>query len=245
MSRLAEEIVTQGYCLDGEGQPIRLHSHTTIEQCRFLMKLMDEVGPADSLEVGLAYGISALYAAEHAARHGRAHIIIDPFQHGRAWQGVGLANLERAGLRSSCRFIEDDARLALPRLLSDGQEIGFAYIDASKRMDDMLIMFHFIFKMMKLGGIVAFDDVAWFPGISDALRYIVQMPGVEVHAVCGPVRPTLRRRAMRWAASTLPAGRRLFAPEWTRPAPGLDISAGCVALRKVSEDTGDWAWHPS
>jgi predicted O-methyltransferase YrrM len=73
------------------------------------------------IEVGLAYGVSALAVAEAVVVTGDAeskHLIIDAFQdhfHDTGWNA-----LVRAGLDSVCTLLRERSQIALPRLLAEG-----------------------------------------------------------------------------------------------------------------------------
>jgi predicted O-methyltransferase YrrM len=195
------------------------------------------------LEIGLAYGISALCIAE-SIRHqpGARHIVIDPFQNSESWQGVGLLNLQRAGLDSVIDFREEPAQMALPKLISEGVQIDFAYIDAGKRMDDILIFVHFLGRLLRVGGLIAFDDLT-FPGIRKALRYVVQQDHFKTTAEFGSQRPSMLRRSISYFALRMPKGDRLFAPELLRPDEAFGVSGNCVVLDKIAEPAEGWQWH--
>jgi hypothetical protein len=60
-----EKIFSSGFIeINSNGETIKLHSNTNIEQGLFLQKIFKLVKPINTLEVGLAYGISALFILE-------------------------------------------------------------------------------------------------------------------------------------------------------------------------------------
>jgi hypothetical protein len=74
------------------------------------------------VEVGLAYGSSALAIAEALlviASPQPRHIVIDPFQQ-QAYCNVGWNLLRSAGADSTASLLAVPSSLALPRLLTDG-----------------------------------------------------------------------------------------------------------------------------
>lgn len=239
--KLAREILESGYTTKKSGERVRAHSASSLPQCDYLVSLLKETNGQTSLEVGVAFAISSLCLLDVVREKGGKHILIDPFQHDRHWQGLGLQHIETAGLSAFTTFIEEDARVALPRLaLSSATSLDFAYIDASKRLDDTLIFFFYIFKMLKIGGIIAFDDVASFPGIFNALRHILKMPGIRLHSVFGKAQPSIKRRLLRSALGRVPYSRCIFRRELIPSEVDLEITAQCVAVQKVSKDIGDW-----
>lgn len=182
MNELAARILASGYMADRSGNRVSLHSNTSYEQAEFLEYHVRTIESVTTLEVGLAYGTSTLCIAE-AIKHqpGAKHIVIDPFQNTDSWKALGLLNLERAGLAEIIDFREEQAQTVLPKLVGEGVRIDFAYIDAGKRMDDMLTFVHFLERLLRIGGLIAFDDLA-FPGIRIGLRYIVQQDQFGVAA---------------------------------------------------------------
>ena len=77
----------------------------------------------ETLETGMAYGLSTLaIASAHAARDRGRHIAIDPTET-HYYEGIGLANLRRAGLDERVRFMDAGSQAALPRLVDEGIRI--------------------------------------------------------------------------------------------------------------------------
>ena len=244
MNSFALEILNRGTVETSAGEFVPLHSNTSPEQAEFLVDQIRHIQAAVSIEIGLAYGISALCISDAIRdRPAARHHVIDPFQLTESWNGLGLKNLERAGLRNLCEFYPEPAQTCLARLVTQGLKIDFAYIDAGKRMDDILIFTHFISQMLRVGGRIAYDDVC-FPGIRKALRYLVQEPQFRVVAVFQAEPVTLKRQAVHRLATLIPGADQLFAPELLQTNHQLGISGRCVVLEKVSDESGDWQWHP-
>lgn len=244
MNELAEAILSSGFMEDSAGCQIPLHSHTSKEQAEFLETQVRSINAVTTLEIGLAYGISALCIAE-AIRHTPCarHIVIDPFQNTSSWEGLGLWNLERAGLGELIDFREGYAQDVLPKLILENVQVDFAYIDAGKRMDDILIFSYFLERLLRVGGLVAFDDLA-FPGIRKALRYILQQDHFQLKASFDIQPTSIIRRSISGVVRRLPRGERIFAPELLLSDAELGIAASCVVIEKVAEPKSDWSWHP-
>lgn len=244
MNSVARDILTRGTVEDENGQFLELHSNTSLEQAEFLVEQVQQIKATITVEVGLAYGISALCICDAIReRPGARHHVIDPFQLTESWRGIGLKNIARAGLQDLCTFYPEPAQTCLARLATQGLKIDFAYIDAGKRMDDILIFTHFISQMLRVGGRIAYDDVC-FPGIRKALRYLSQEPQFRVAAVFQADPVTLKRQAVHRLATLIPGADHLFAPELLQTDQQLGISGRCVVLEKVSDESGDWQWHP-
>jgi predicted O-methyltransferase YrrM len=83
---------------DGKTYPIQKHDIDAAEG-RFLSEFIaSRPDITRTLEVGCAYGFSSLHITSAlAGRQGTHHIIVDPFQ-STDWSGIGVTNLDRAGV---------------------------------------------------------------------------------------------------------------------------------------------------
>ena len=64
-----------------------------------LQKIIREIRPQYSVEIGLAYWISSLYICEALVDVGaKKHTIIDPYQN-TLWNGAGLNHLYKSGYK--------------------------------------------------------------------------------------------------------------------------------------------------
>ena len=157
-----------------------LHSNISAEEGNFLQEMIRSARPQVSLEIGCAYGISSLYICE-ALRDVNAsqHIIIDPYQHfplGKGplsgFEGIGLANLRRAGYFDLIDFHEVPSYQYLSRLTEDRVTIDFAFIDGMHTFDYALVDVFLIDKLLRPGGIVILDDFS-YPSIRSVCRYVL------------------------------------------------------------------------
>ena len=134
-------------------------------------RLVRELGLTSTLETGMAYGLSTLaICAVHEQRGEGSHVAIDPFQQ-RDWRGIGVLNLERAGLAARARVIEARSDEALPRLRDEGLRIDFALIDGLHLFDATLVDFFHADRMLELGGVVVFHDT-WMPAVTQAVAFV-------------------------------------------------------------------------
>ena len=141
-------------------------------ETEMLSEVVAEIAPTTTLEIGLGYGFSAMAMCAHA-RPGpeRRHIVIDPHQH-RYWNGQGLRHLEDAGFGSCLEFHEAPSYRVLPELERQNTTVDLAFIDGWHTFDFVFVDFFYVDKMLRSGGVVAFDDADW-PSIRPILRYIV------------------------------------------------------------------------
>jgi predicted O-methyltransferase YrrM len=157
-----------------------LHSNVNSEEGQFLQAIIRKYRPRVTLEIGCAYGISSLYICEALRAVGGAkHIIIDPkqhFPHGTSptsgWEGIGIANLKRAGYADLIEFHETTSFECLPALFACGEKIDFAFLDGQHTFDYVLVDFFHTDKILRVGGCVVFDDLH-YPSIRKVARYVL------------------------------------------------------------------------
>ena len=139
-----------------------------------LRTLMLELAPERTLEIGMAFGGSALtFAATHRDL-GRPpllqHTAIDPAQISY-WDNAGRQNLEQAGLSGYVEVIEQYSAFALPSLISKQRKYDLIYVDGSHQFEDVLIDFIFCHELLNIGGLILFDD-STDSQVAKVLRFI-------------------------------------------------------------------------
>lgn len=112
----------------------------------------------------------------------------------------GLFNLERAGLRDLVAFHNESSHSVLPRLEAEGTQLDFAFIDGLHHFDWALHEFFLIDKMLRIGGLVIFDDLSW-PAVQRVLMYVLANRAYEDLSPTPPtdLTRTIYRRARRLA----------------------------------------------
>jgi predicted O-methyltransferase YrrM len=190
------------------------------------------VQPDISLEIGCAYGVSALYACDAIRAGGKPgrHIILDPMQ-GSHYRGIGLRNLQAAGYADLVELHEARSELMLPELLSRGLVIQAAIIDGMHTFDHALVDLFYVNKMLAVGGMVILDDVH-MPALKRLMRHVLSYPAYELFMTNRDVRKAGVRQVARRALSALVPNTKF----------GWDVVT-CVALRKTAEDERPWNWH--
>lgn len=119
-----------------------------------------ELKPQHTLEIGLACGASAtLMLALHEQAQRGAHHAIDPFQCTN-WGGVALRHIEAQGLSKRFTLHKELSAFALPKLKQSGVNFELIYVDGSHLFEDVFVDFYFSNLLLKVGGVIAFDDSA-------------------------------------------------------------------------------------
>jgi predicted O-methyltransferase YrrM len=127
-----------------------------------------------TLEVGLAYGVSALYMCDALlATGGNAprHLAMDPFQ-STHFEDAGLRLLAKAGLSQMVDFRPQRSELGLPALLAEGRRFDFAFVDGNHRFDWAFVDLVYLGRLVKPGGVIFVDDYQ-LPAIAKAVLFFV------------------------------------------------------------------------
>lgn len=136
-----------------------------------LTALHRKIRPNLSIEIGLAYGFSALHFldAMQEGGYGR-HIAIDPYEKSY-WHGIGLAAIEDAGLSARFEWIEAPSCVALARLIDAERRAQFVFIDGAHHFDAALVDFSLSDRMLDVGGVIVIDDL-WMPALQRVVSFI-------------------------------------------------------------------------
>lgn len=261
MNPFLKNIVDSKTVVDDDGHEYPLNSEVTGEVGALLQRMIRQEDPEVTLEVGLAYGVSAMFICEALQEgRGKRHIAVDPLQFGdvhgldlqydlsqwgeydwapsTGWRGIGVRNVEQAGYGAMLEHVNAPSNLGLPALLRDKTVVDFAFIDGWHTFDYVLLDFMYVDWMLREGGVVVFDD-ANNPAIRRVLRYVLTNRRYEVVGVDDTERKP-RPLQHRVAAS--------LAQRFTRvgTAVSIDIATSdaelglprrrSVALRKVGND---------
>jgi len=155
-----KEILETGYVNIGEGERVPVSGTSTLNNIRAIRHALIIEKPLMTMEIGLAYGASALtFLATHAELNqaNSQHFAIDPFQ-STSWSSAGVKAIRSAGLESNFALIEQDSALALPQLCAEGASFGIIYIDGSHIFEDVFVDFYFCARLLKSKGLLLFDD---------------------------------------------------------------------------------------
>jgi len=258
MNPVLSRMLATGSVTAADGSTIPLNSEVSREEGSALQTLIHLYKPRVTLEVGLAYGVSALFICEAlAAVEGKKHIVIDPYQFGVqslnfvagpshttrvGFDGLGLANLDRAGYMHLVEFHNQPSYRALPALEAAGQRIDFAFIDGWHTFDYVMVDFFYVDRMLGVGGIVVLDDTG-YPAIRKLARYIATHRSYSV--VSGgagrPVSPKRRLFGALTATLRMPllsgASRHLIRADVLEPDASLGLPPGnFIAFQKTGQD---------
>jgi predicted O-methyltransferase YrrM len=158
--------------------------------CGVLRDLMVEARAHTVIEIGLAYGNSALAIAEALVQQNyqdAKHIIIDAYQD--QFHNVGWETIVSAGLGDICTLVAERSQLALPRLLTEGMVADAAFVDGSHIFHNVFVDLFFLRALVRPGGLIVLDDCQW-PSVAAAVRYFEFNTGWQPQPIAGPTRLT-------------------------------------------------------
>jgi predicted O-methyltransferase YrrM len=129
-------------------------------------------GATRTIEIGLGYGISALFVCEGLLRNGDTaakHLVVDPHQAVR-FADCGLQVLEEAGVASLVEHHAQESQIALPRFLSEGRRFDLAFVDGNHRFDGIFLDLVYLGRLLGAGAIVLVDDYQ-LPAVARAASF--------------------------------------------------------------------------
>jgi predicted O-methyltransferase YrrM len=140
-----------------------------------------------TVEVGLGYGISALYICEGLLQNpGQAphHVAIDPYQATR-FSDCGLQLLDEAGVGEMVELHAEDSQISLPRFVDGARTFDFAFIDGNHRFERVFVDLFYLGNLVKPGGIIFLDDYQ-LPGIARAASFFTSNLGWTTEEISPP-----------------------------------------------------------
>ena len=143
-------------------------------------------GARTVIEVGLAYGSSALAIGEAlcvTAGTNASHIVIDSFQ-ATAYENVGWDAMVAADLEARTMLYGEASSIVLARLAHEGFSADAAFVDGSHRFHEVFVDLYFLRKLVRPGGLIVLDDAAW-PSVATAVRYFDLNLGWQTVSVGG------------------------------------------------------------
>ena len=248
MNELVDEILKKdGFILE-DGNWYKLTSSISRVEADFLRGIIHSHQPKATLEIGCAEGVSSMVICE-AIDGENIHTILDPNQSGH-WKNMGVNNLKKSGLNNFV-LIEDYSEFVLPALLKEGRQYDFIFVDGWHTFDHVLLEFFYINRLLNIGGIVAFDDVALLP-LNRVMRYISNYPNFEVVGSVGDFYESPKRKSLdkiKKAVNTIttPFGTKLkkefLSDSVVRSSESLKINGSIAAFKKTANDERGWAWY--
>ena len=141
--------------------------------------------------------------------------------------------------RHHYRLVESQPVRAPAELERSGQHLDFAFIDGWHTFDFTMVDFFFIDRMLKVGGVVAFDD-SNLPAIRKVCRFVKTNLEYSVVGTDEPEQTApLRRRVLERFLRNEPF-RRFTRPDVIAPDQSIGLAGSCIAFRKEGVDKRSW-----
>lgn len=137
-----------------------------------------------TIEIGLGYGISAVYICDGLLAVGDVaarHIAIDPYQNTR-FAGLGLQLLEEAGVTPLIEHHSEESQIVLPRLVSASEKFDLAFVDGNHRFDWLFVDLFFLGRLVQPGGVIFLDDYQ-LPSVKHAVSFFTNNVGWKMVSV--------------------------------------------------------------
>jgi predicted O-methyltransferase YrrM len=202
--------------------------------CDVLRDVLLAEKPGTVIEIGLAYGSSALAVAEALVAAGSdapRHVIADACQ--QHFHGCGWAAITGAGLAGICSLVQERSQIALPRLLSDGFVADAAFVDGSHVFHNVFTDLFYLRELVRPGGLVILDDCD-YPSVATAVRYFEVNTGWAPEPIA---RPT-RLRAFRLPATRTEPDFKSFQP-FALGGTTPPIRASCAGIMGQQDHLGE------
>jgi predicted O-methyltransferase YrrM len=181
--------------------------------CNALRDLLIAERPSTVIEIGLAYGSSALAIGEALISvGGDRHVILDPFQDS-GFRDAGWEVIRSAQLDGVATLLRERSQIALARLAAGGMSADAAFVDGSHVFHNVFVDLYYLQMIVRPGGLVVLDDY-WWPGVATAARYFETNLGWRPHAFANGTPGRLR--ALRLPDPPVEPGFKELTPFWPR-----------------------------
>ena len=140
-----------------------------------------------TIEVGLAYGVSALFICQALVMNGddeARHTVLDPHQATR-FANSGLQALARAGVADLIEHHPEESQTALPRFVTEGRRFDLAFVDGNHRFDGVFLDLIYLGRLVRGGGIIFLDDYQ-LPAVARAVSFCVTNLDWTIEEVSSP-----------------------------------------------------------
>jgi predicted O-methyltransferase YrrM len=199
---VVREFFETDVAVTARGERVAVHSQIPLAWAEALFGLVVRERPAVCVEVGMAFGASALAILAALEEVGAGELIsVDPNQTTQ-WEGAGVETARRAGFAHRHRLVEEPSYLALPGMVQDGLRVDVAYVDGWHTFDYTLVDFFYLDKLLPVGGVIAFND-CHYPSVHRAIGFLLTHRRYEELDVGLPVRRVGYRRRARLKARVM------------------------------------------
>jgi predicted O-methyltransferase YrrM len=156
---------------DGISHEIDSITRVSFSQGSVLAAIHNNIKPSLSIEIGLAYGFSALFVLDSMFENNYGkHVAIDPYEV-TDWHGIGLQSIHNLKFDEKFEWQEAMSIDALNTMRREGVRAQYIYIDGHHTFDAALIDFCCSDKILDTGGVIILDDMC-LPSIKTVVSFI-------------------------------------------------------------------------
>lgn len=234
MNPIIQEILDKRTTRSVIGKTVNVLGQISIHEGELIRKCIEEINAEVSVEIGLAFGTSAMFICEYLKKTPRTrHYVMDPFQmYDASYGGIGLNNLKKSGYGEIVEFIDKPSQLALPELEQRKITADFAFIDGWHTFDHTLVDFFFVDRILRVGGIMILDDTDW-PAVKKLVSFIKTNRSYEF--IEGTPPRTFKKKSSGKKETPFTALKNILSNDTDK-----EIIYGAMAFRKVSDDIRSW-----
>jgi len=169
---ILRQMLVTGNAKSWTGEELTLESASTINNLRVLRRYIQAAKPKRTMEIGLAYGASALAILATQAENGgeSSHMAVDPLQ-SSLWKRGAVRAITDAGFASRFELVEKPSSLALPELVATGASFDFIYIDGLHVFEHTFVDYYYSATLVEIGGVILFDD-SRSPHVDKVIRFV-------------------------------------------------------------------------
>lgn len=174
VNELLKDSIENALVFDADNKPVPLDSNVAANEGKYLYDLIVNNKLKKTMEIGMAYGISALYMAQahkNLQNPMKSHVSVDPYQ-STQWKNIAMLNLQRSNLQDFVELREELSYIALPLAVQQKEEYDLVFIDGMHLYDYTLLDFFYADLMLKVGGYMVFDD-AHMPSVAKVISYVL------------------------------------------------------------------------
>ena len=166
------QMLATGKTKSWTGEELPLESASTVNNLRVLRRYIQAAKPKRTMEIGLAYGASALAILATQAENGGefSHMAVDPLQTS-LWKKGAVRAITDAGFAPRFELVEKSSSLALPQLVTAGASFDLIYIDGLHVFEHTFIDFYYSAVLAATGGVILFDD-SRSPHVDKVIRFV-------------------------------------------------------------------------
>lgn len=173
-NEVLRDIFATGEVTLADGSRRQVTSVSSPDECIAMYKYLLANPPQVAIEIGMAYGASALTMLTAMEQNGNGRLIsIDPYFKFDSARQATVQAIEKSGLSDRHTHMHMPSELALPQLVADGTEAQFVYIDGHHGFDHAFVDMFYADQLLGIGGIMAFDDSQW-RAVHKVIKYLVK-----------------------------------------------------------------------